>query len=136
MPPARPKRAALPQDGVHRFIGPLALAWTRMAAGDLPGADAALQQLDKFNGFEPLKDFQLALLYDFAGKADKAESYYDKTLAGNDAAQLAADRRHRQFLRAPRQGRQGKGALPEIHRSERRQRDRADGAGGARRRVR
>ncbi len=76
--------AALPQDGVHRFIGPLALAWTRMAAGDLPGADAALQQLDKFNGFEPLKDFQLGLLYDFAGQVDKAESYYGKTLAAND----------------------------------------------------
>jgi tetratricopeptide (TPR) repeat protein len=75
--------ATLPQDGVHRFIGPLALAWTRMAKGDLPGADAALQQLDKFNGFQPLKDFQLGLLYDFAGQADKAESYYGKTLADN-----------------------------------------------------
>ena len=39
-----------------------------MAAGDLAGADAALQQLDKFNGFEPLKSFQLGLLYDFAGQ--------------------------------------------------------------------
>jgi tetratricopeptide (TPR) repeat protein len=75
--------ALLPQDGVHRFIGPLALAWTRMAAGDLPGADAALQQLDKFNGFQPLKNFQLGLLYDFAGQADKAESFYEKTLADN-----------------------------------------------------
>ena len=43
-----------------------------MAAGDLAGADAALQQLDKFNGFQPLKDFQLGLLYDFAGQPDKA----------------------------------------------------------------
>ncbi len=76
--------AALPSDGVHRFIGPLALAWTRMAAGDPQGADAALQQLDKFNGFKPLKDFQLGLLYDFAGQADKAESYFVKTLADND----------------------------------------------------
>ena len=75
--------AALPQDGVHRFIGPLALSWTRMAAGDLPGADAALQQLDKFNGFQPLKNFQLGLLYDFAGQPDKAEAYYEKTLADN-----------------------------------------------------
>jgi tetratricopeptide (TPR) repeat protein len=75
--------AALPKDGVHRFVGPLALCWTRMAAGDLPGADAALQQLDKFNGFQPLKDFQLGLLYDFAGQADKAEANYDKTLADN-----------------------------------------------------
>src|SRR5215468_2207123 len=41
---------ALPGDGVHRLLGPLARAWTRMATGDLPGADAALRQLDKFNG--------------------------------------------------------------------------------------
>jgi tetratricopeptide (TPR) repeat protein len=75
---------ALPTDGVHRFIGPLALAWTKMAAGDLAGADAALQQLDKFNGFAPLKDFQLGLLYDFAGQPDKAEGYYQKTLADNE----------------------------------------------------
>jgi tetratricopeptide (TPR) repeat protein len=52
-------------------------------AGDLPGADTALQQLDKFNGFQPLKNFQLGLLYDFAGQADKAEGYYDKTLGDN-----------------------------------------------------
>jgi tetratricopeptide (TPR) repeat protein len=75
--------AALPKDGVHRFVGPLALTWTRMAAGDLAGADAALQQLDKFNGFQPLKDFQLGLLYDFAKQPDKAETFYEKTLADN-----------------------------------------------------
>ena len=73
--------ADLPTDGVHRFIGPLALAWTKMAGGDLPGAEAALQQLDKFNGFKPLKDFQLGLLYDFAGQTDKAEANYSATLA-------------------------------------------------------
>jgi tetratricopeptide (TPR) repeat protein len=70
----------LPQDGLHRFVAPLALAWTKMAAGDLVGADAALQQFDKFNGFEPLKDFQLGLLYDYAGHPNKAEEYYNKTL--------------------------------------------------------
>jgi tetratricopeptide (TPR) repeat protein len=78
--------ALLPSDGVHRFIGPFALAWTRMAANDLAGADSALQGLDKFNGFQPLKVFQLGLLYDFAGKADKAQQFFDKALAG--AAQL------------------------------------------------
>ena len=76
--------AALPTDGVHRFIGPFALAWTRKAAGDLAGADSALQGLDKFNGFEPLKVFQLGLLYDFAGKPDKAQQYFEKALAAND----------------------------------------------------
>jgi tetratricopeptide (TPR) repeat protein len=72
----------LPTDGVQRFIGPFALAWTRMAAGDLQGADNALQGLDKYNGFEPLKVFQLGLLYDFAGKPDKAQQFFEKSLAG------------------------------------------------------
>ena len=76
--------SALPSDGIHRFIAPLALAWTRMAAGDLIGADTALQGLDKFNGFQLLKSFQLGLLYDFAGKADKAEEYYTRALGDGD----------------------------------------------------
>ncbi|HWD57047.1 MAG TPA: tetratricopeptide repeat protein [Stellaceae bacterium] len=75
--------AALPQEGVHRFIAPLALAWTRMAAGDVQGADAAMQQLDKYNGFQPLKDFQLGLIHDFAGQPDKADGFFAKTLAEN-----------------------------------------------------
>ena len=72
--------ASLPQDGLHRFVAPLALAWTKMGGGDLVGADAALQQLDKFNGFAPLKYFQLGLLYDFAGHTNKADDFYNKTL--------------------------------------------------------
>jgi tetratricopeptide (TPR) repeat protein len=71
---------ALPDDGLHRYVAPLALAWTQMGTGNLAGADAALQGLDKFDGFAPLKDFQLGLLYDFAGNAPKAEEYYKKTL--------------------------------------------------------
>jgi tetratricopeptide (TPR) repeat protein len=72
---------ALPTGGLHRFVTPLALAWTRMAVGDLPGADAALQQLDNFTGLAPLKFFQLGLLYDFAGHPQKAEKNFQQTLA-------------------------------------------------------
>jgi tetratricopeptide (TPR) repeat protein len=71
---------ALPGDGVHRLLGPLARAWTRMATGDLVGADAALRQLDRFNGLAPLEYYQLGLLYDFAGHPDKAEENFKKTL--------------------------------------------------------
>src|SRR5438445_10321483 len=71
---------ALSADGVHRFVGPLARAWTRMAMDDLAGADAALRQLDKFNGFAPLQHYQLGLLYDFAGRPDLAEDHFTKTL--------------------------------------------------------
>ena len=55
-----------------------------MAGGDLAGADTALQGLDKFNGFQLVKTFQLGLLYDFAGKPDKAEDYYNKALAAGE----------------------------------------------------
>jgi tetratricopeptide (TPR) repeat protein len=72
---------ALPDDGLHRYVAPLALAWTEMGVGNLAGADGALQGLDKFDGFTPLKYFQLGLLYDFAGHAGTAEDYYKKTLA-------------------------------------------------------
>ncbi len=76
--------ASLPSEGVHRFVAPFALAWTRMAAHDLAGADTALQGLDKFNGFETLKVFQLGLLYDYAGKPDAARQYFDKALNASD----------------------------------------------------
>jgi tetratricopeptide (TPR) repeat protein len=71
---------ALPGDGVHRYLGPLALGWTRMAVGDLAGADDALRRLEKFNGFAPLEYYQLGLLYDFAGRPDTAEENFKKTL--------------------------------------------------------
>src|SRR5215831_14168856 len=74
---------ALPADGVHRFVRPLALTWTRMGIGDVSGAEAALQELDKFNGFAPLKDFQLGLIEDLAGRADLAEDNFKKTLGAS-----------------------------------------------------
>ena len=71
---------ALPQEGVHRFVRPLARAWTHMAVGDVAGADEALRAFDKFNGFGPLKFYQLGLLYDFAGNADLAADNFKQAL--------------------------------------------------------
>jgi len=71
---------ALPQDGVHRFVRPLARAWTRMAMRDVAGADEALRAFDKFNGFAPLKFYQLGLVYDFAGNADLAADNFKQAL--------------------------------------------------------
>ncbi len=79
-PGALSRAEALPDDGLHRYVGPLARAWTRMGMGNLAGAEAALQELDKFDGFAPLKYFQLGLLYDFAGNPVKAEENFKKTL--------------------------------------------------------
>jgi tetratricopeptide (TPR) repeat protein len=77
---ASARAEALPDDGLHRYVSPLARAWTRMAMGNLPGAEAALHDLEKFDGFAPLEYFQLGLIYDFAGNSAKAEEFYKKTL--------------------------------------------------------
>ncbi|HEX9536046.1 MAG TPA: tetratricopeptide repeat protein [Stellaceae bacterium] len=71
---------ALPQEGVHRFVRPLARAWTRMALGDVAGADEALEAFDKFNGFAPLKSYQLGLVYDFAGNAELSADNFKQAL--------------------------------------------------------
>src|SRR5260221_118352 len=63
---------------------PVAAGAGHLFGDDLAGADTALQGLDKFNGFQPLKVFQLALLYDFAGKPDKAQQYFDKALGASE----------------------------------------------------
>ncbi len=70
----------LPADGLYRYARPLAVAWMRMAGGDLAGAANAVQELDRFDGLAPLKYFQLGLLYDFAGQPTKAEEYFKKTV--------------------------------------------------------
>jgi Flp pilus assembly protein TadD len=51
-----------------------------MAAGDVAGADEALRAFDKFNGFAPLKFYQLALINDFAGNAEAAEDNFKQAL--------------------------------------------------------
>jgi tetratricopeptide (TPR) repeat protein len=71
----------MPLGGIHRFARPLVLAWMRVAVGDLPGAEAALDELDNFNGFAPLKFFQLGLVYDFMGHPNKALADFNKTLS-------------------------------------------------------
>ena len=71
---------ALPADGLYRYARPPAVAWLRMAGGDLAGAVAALQGLDRFDGLSPLKYFQQGLLYDFAGQPATAEENFKKTV--------------------------------------------------------
>ncbi len=71
---------ALPSDGLYRYAGPPAVAWVRIAMGDLAGADAALQGLDKFDGLAPLEFFQRGLIDDFAGDPNQAEENFQKAL--------------------------------------------------------
>ena len=127
---------ALPSDGVHRYVGPLALAWTRMAMGDLAGADAALQGLDKFNGFAPLKYFQLGLLYDFAGQAGEGRGEFQRDLEATGQLNWRLTDAMANFYRAARPPRQGGRDLSAVHQGEFRQRAGRIGAGRPARRPR
>src|SRR6266853_2633795 len=82
-PGALARAEALPAEGVHRFVGPLARSWTRVAMGDLAGADAALQEFDKFNGFAPLKYYQRH------GRDDEAQALYQRFVKDNAGSELA-----------------------------------------------
>src|SRR5260370_8376061 len=103
---------ALPQEGVHRFVRPLARAWTRMALGDVAGADEALEAFDKFNGFAPLKSYQLGLVYDFAGNAELAPANFTQALEPNAHLNSRLTHSFANFYRRPGRGHQ---AQPLYH---------------------
>jgi tetratricopeptide (TPR) repeat protein len=77
---AEAKVAAMPQDGVHRFVGPLLLAWAKEGRGQPVPAIAALQPLAEIRGFQPLRDFHAALIADLAGRTQEAEENYLKVV--------------------------------------------------------
>ena len=105
-------------------------AWTRMAVGDLAGADTALQRARQIQRLRPARiSFSSGCFTTLPGKPDKAEENFKKDARGERPAQLAADRRDRQFLRAPRPRRQARGALSAVHQGEFRQRAGGIGAG-------
>lgn len=71
---------ALPHEGIHRFVAPLVQAWTKVAIGQPDQGLAALAALNEIKGFAPLVDFHTGLIDDFAGRTDKAEAAYLKTV--------------------------------------------------------
>ena len=70
----------LPDDGLHRLATPLVQAWIKVGQG-LPGP--AVQELDtlgQIRGLTTLKDLHTALIADFAGRKEEAESWYEAVL--------------------------------------------------------
>lgn len=69
-------------NGFNVLLKPLLMSWVRLA---LEGADAAfdeLDALDRYNGFEALKEYQSALLADVSGNTLLADQKYSEALAG------------------------------------------------------
>jgi tetratricopeptide (TPR) repeat protein len=70
----------LPTDGVHRFVTPLIVAWTKIGQGQPEAALASLAKLKEVQGFAPLVDFHEGLIADYGGRAGDAEAAYLRVL--------------------------------------------------------
>jgi tetratricopeptide (TPR) repeat protein len=70
----------LPTDGVHRFVTPLIVAWTKVGQGQPEAALTSLAKLKEVQGFAPLVDFHEGLIADYGGRAVDAEAAYQRVL--------------------------------------------------------
>ncbi|PCJ60183.1 MAG: hypothetical protein COA65_05015 [Rhodospirillaceae bacterium] len=70
----------MPQRGLNAYLHPLFSAWTHFAMGDAEKAIVAMDRQAQVEGFEPIYNYHLALLYDLEGRADSAERNYVSAL--------------------------------------------------------
>jgi tetratricopeptide (TPR) repeat protein len=71
----------LPPRGLNNYLSPLVRAWAKAGQGDTDGALEALAQLDPKAGLGVLRDFNVGLVNDLAGRNEAAETAYRATLA-------------------------------------------------------
>jgi Flp pilus assembly protein TadD len=70
------------ENGFNVLLKPLLMSWIKLGQGDIDGAFAELNALDKYNGFEALKQYQTALLSDVSGNQMLADQNYEVALDG------------------------------------------------------
>lgn len=98
--------AQLPDAGINRVVGPLVLAWTEAANGDLEAAIRTVGALADDQNVPALSGLHFGLLLELSGDAAAAEAVYVRLLAELDrpplrvvhalAALLSASDRHDQ----------------------------------------
>jgi tetratricopeptide (TPR) repeat protein len=73
----------LPEEGIHRLATPLVQAWIQAGLGQPAAAIKELDPLGEMRGLSTLKDLHTALIADFAGRTQEAESWYEAVLKGS-----------------------------------------------------
>jgi len=82
--------AAMPETHLNALLGPLLKAWAAMGRNDADGALARLAPLAGKAALQPVHDFHAALILDLARSDARAESFYDKVLAGEGRRSIHA----------------------------------------------
>lgn len=71
----------LPPHGLNNYLTPLVRAWGKAGKGDTDGALETLAGLDPKSGLGVLRDFNIGLVNDLAGRDEAAETAYRAVLA-------------------------------------------------------
>ena len=89
---------ALDEERFNILLKPVLTAWARVGQGDLNSANAALDGLDKYQGFDLLKPYHLALLAHASGQVDVARQAYEAALKGPSGRAVRLVRSYGIFL--------------------------------------
>ncbi len=84
--------------GFNVLVKPLLMSWIVMGEGDVDAALAELNVLDKYDGFDALKDYHAALLVDVSGQVQRAEEQYAKAMQGPAARAVRLVQSYGTFL--------------------------------------
>jgi len=68
--------------GFNVLVKPLLRSWVTLGSGDVNAAIAELDALDKFDGFDTLKQYHSAMLADVSGQRDLADKLYAEAVQG------------------------------------------------------
>ncbi len=84
--------------GFNVLLKPVLTSWVLLGQGDVDAAFAALDGLDKYDGFKVLKSYHLALLAHASGRRDLAREQYEAAMKGPAARAVRLVQSYGSFL--------------------------------------
>ena len=120
---------ALPDDGLHRYAGPLVLAWTQMAVGEPRRRRCGAARARQVRRLRPPQIFPAGPALRFRRTAGQGRAVLSKTLDVTGQLNWRLTDAMANFYLAPRPSRSGPGDLQALRRRELGQRARRIGDG-------
>jgi len=106
----------LPPRGINNYLLPLVKAWADVGEGKTDDAIEALAALDPKAGLGTLRDFNVGLVNDLAGRNEAAEAAYRATLAAPSGRTLRTIEVVGDFLHRSGRGEEAQGLVAALHR--------------------